>query len=104
MPKALYRGEWYIYHTRRREFAAYISASRRRDDPEGVYVRWVPTLKGVTSYKNPSTAQRWANRINHAMQLKRQGRPAKVVTVVTGEGARCLDRINTRDRGGSGTF
>lgn len=96
MPRILWRGEWYIYHHRRGEFVRGIAPHRNPppDDPDRPYVRWTPSILLAKPYKNPSAAAKCAARIN-----AHEGRgQAKVVTVVTGEAARCLDMINQRER------
>lgn len=107
MQKPAWRGEWYIYSHPRGEFVrqANRAGSRLPEDPEAIYVRWTVGIRYARAFKNPSTAHKAAARINH---LYAQGRTyprnqprlhpkVRVVSVVTGEAARCLDRINRRD-------
>lgn len=94
----LWRGQWYIYHHEKREFLRCASKAypgRTVNAPGGMYARWTPGIAMAQAYKNPSLAQKMANRLNG----QDGGRGAiKVITVVTGEAARRLDLINTRDR------
>ena len=100
VPRTLWRGEWYVYHHRRGEFLRGISGPRNPppDDPDRPYVRWTPSIKLAKPYKNPSAAAKAAARINAHEGPPRGGsaKVATVVTVVTGEAARCLDMINKR--------
>ena len=99
MTGQLWRGQWYVYHSRRREFLRQVSragAVRNPKRPDATEARWTPGIRLARAYKNPSMAQKAANRLN---ELERGGLPIRVVTVVTGEAARCLDLINQRDHG-----
>lgn len=93
-----WRGQWYIYNTRTREFLRRVSTLGQRcpQNPGGIYVRWTPGITLAMAYKNPSTAQKTANRINREAYPDQNPRVATVVTVVTGEAAKCLDMINRR--------
>ena len=101
MPKIMWRGEWYIYHHGRGEFVRGIAPHRNPppEDPEMPYVRWTPSIRLAKAYKNPSVAAKTAARINAHEAPERHGE-ARVITVVTGEAARCLDMINRRERAG----
>lgn len=101
MPRILWRGEWYVYHHRRREFLRRLTRSgekRRPEAPDSTYALWTPTICRALAYKNPSAAQRAARRINAEIYRKDSAvYPCQPVSVVTGEAARCLDAINRRD-------
>lgn len=93
----LWRGVWYIYNHRTREFlrsASRAAPGRTVNAPGGRYARWTPGIAKAQAYKNPSLAQKMASLLNGETDDK----SIRVITVVTGEAARCLDLINKRDR------
>lgn len=96
-----WRGEWYIFHHRRREFliqACRVGENRDPDNPDRLYARWTPSIRFARAYKNPSMAQKMARKLNAEIAGRRSScYPCQPVTVVTGEAARCLDLINRRD-------
>lgn len=97
--KPAWRGSWYIYNTRTREFLKAMESSEKRhpDTPGGTCARWTPGIKHARAYKNPNLARKTANRINRDLYPNQNPKVATVITVVTGEAARCLDMINRRD-------
>jgi len=90
MPRRPWRGAWYVYNHQRREFL------KGLDGPKGM--TWTPGIIHAHAYRDPSTAQKCASRLN--ARLHNPGSacwPCQPVSVVTGEAARCLDAINRRD-------
>ena len=84
-----WRGEWYVYNHLTKEF---MRGSSRAG------VRWTPGIRHAKAFKNPSMAQKCAYRINEILQPPGGPCwPCKIVSVVTGEAARCLDAINRRE-------
>lgn len=93
MPKCIWRGEWFVYHFKKREFIrTYARAGNRRPEaPESIIAVWTPSVRRAKGYKNPSAAQKAAARINAGA-----AGPVPPVSVVTGEAARCLEVLNRR--------
>lgn len=95
-----WRGQWYIYNTRTGEFLKRLTTcgkSRCPEKPSRLYIHWTAGIRDAQTYKNPSTAQKAAGRINREAYPGQSPKVARVVTVVTGEAARCLEAINRRD-------
>ncbi len=89
MDKHYPAGPWYVYNARRGEFLVRAEKNRGRYKtvPVGArYCLWTARIGGAMVYKNPSSAKRWANRIN-AQLASRDCR------AVNAETARCIIEI-----------
>ncbi len=105
-----WRGEWHLYCAERGEVVRRWGRAGERmrpDDPSAAFVFWTPSTRYALKYKNPDIAKRAERTINRRWiegrlvlpRNDRGGTPARVrmVSVVTGAAARCLDMINRRD-------
>ena len=93
MDKHYPAGPWYVYNARRGEFLvrAMKNGGRYKTVPVGArYCLWTARIGGAMVYKNPSSAKRWANRIN-AQLASRDCR------AVNAETARCIIEVQRRE-------
>lgn len=93
MDKHYPAGPWYVYNAQRGEFLVRAEKNRGRYKTvpiEARYFRWSARLGDAMIYKNPSSAKRWANRIN-AQLASRDCR------AVNAEMARCIIEVRRRE-------
>lgn len=91
-------GPWYVYNARRGEFLVRADKNKGRYTtvPIGArYCVWTARLKGAMEYKNPSSAKRWAARINDQLG-------ERACRAVNAEMGRCILEAGRRKRRAEG--
>ena len=93
MDKHYPAGPWYVYNAQRGEFLvrAEKNGGRYKTVPVGArYCLWTARLGDAMIYKNPSSAKRWAGRINAQLG-------ARDCRAVNAETARCIIEVRRRE-------